>query len=82
MFGVGAHVASGLSLQFLLSALAERGANSLRLALLVGKHERRRVEVRADFIGFHLQGGFIVGYGIDCAERYRNLPGIYELVAE
>ncbi|MGN0009518.1 MAG: hypoxanthine phosphoribosyltransferase [Desulfovibrionaceae bacterium] len=75
-------VDSGLSMQFLLSTLAQRGAKSLRLAILLDKHERRRVEVRADFIGFHLQGGFIVGYGIDCAERYRNLPGIYELVAE
>ncbi len=75
-------VDSGLSMQFLLSTLAQRGAKTLRLAILLDKHERRKVEIHADFIGFSLQSGFVVGYGTDCGELYRNLPAIYEAVTD
>ena len=59
-----------------------RGARSLRLAALVDKNERREVDVRVDFAGFKLEEGFIVGYGLDYAEKYRALPDVEELVFE
>lgn len=68
---------TGHSMDFLFRQLAARGAKSLRLAALIDKHERREVPVTAHFVGFALPGGFIVGYGLDCAERYRELPALY-----
>ena len=73
---------TGHSMDFLLRQFAARGTRSLRLAVLVDKHERREVAVKADFVGFSLQEGFIVGYGLDYAEQHRNLPGIYEVIGE
>ena len=67
-------VDSGLSMQFLMRQFEARGARSLRLAALVDKNERREVDVRVDFAGFKLEEGFIVGYGLDYAEKYRALP--------
>ena len=59
-----------------------RGARSLRLAALVDKNERREADVRVDFAGFKLEEGFIIGYGLDYAEKYRALPDVEELVFE
>lgn len=73
-------VDSGRSMDFLAGLFSSRGARSLRLAALVDKKERREREVAIDFSGFLLDKGFLVGYGMDHAEAYRNLPGIYELV--
>lgn len=73
---------SGLTMEFLLSTLAQRGAKSLRLAILIDKHERRKVEIKPDFVGFTLEQGFIVGCGLDYAKRFRTLPGIYEVIPE
>ncbi|MCC8194363.1 MAG: hypoxanthine phosphoribosyltransferase [Deltaproteobacteria bacterium] len=73
---------SGHTMDFLLKLFAVRGAASLRLAVLVDKKERREVAVTPDFVGFTLDEGFIVGYGLDYAERYRELPAIYEVRAE
>lgn len=73
---------SGHTMDFLLQLFRVRGASSLRLAVLVDKKERREVDVRPDFVGFSLVKGFIVGYGLDYAERYRELPAIYEVVSE
>jgi hypoxanthine phosphoribosyltransferase len=75
-------VDTGHSMKFLLHQLAARGAKSLRLAVMVDKQERREVPVHADFTGFALTGGFIVGYGLDYAERYRELPAIFEIIPE
>ena len=75
-------VDSGLSMQFLMRQFEARGARSLRLAALVDKNERREVDVRVDFAGFKLEEGFIVGYGLDYAEKYRALPDVEELVFE
>ena len=68
---------SGLTAKVVLDHLAHRRPRRLRLCALVDKRERRRVDVEADYVGFVLEGGFIVGYGIDYAERYRHLPAIY-----
>lgn len=75
-------VDSGLSMQFLMRQFQARGARSLRLAALVDKNERREVDVHVDFAGFRLEQGFIVGYGLDYAEKYRALPAVEELVFE
>ena len=75
-------VDSGLSMQFLMRQFEARGARSLRLAALVDKNERREVDVHVDFAGFKLEEGFIVGYGLDYAEKYRALPDVEELVFE
>jgi hypoxanthine phosphoribosyltransferase len=70
---------SGLTARVVLDHLAHRRPRTLRLCTLVDKRERRRVDVKADYVGFVLERGFIVGYGIDYAERYRQLPAIYTL---
>lgn len=75
-------VDTGHSMHFLFRQLEARGALSLRLAVMVDKHERREVPVHADFVGFALPAGFIVGYGLDYAEKYRELPAIYEAILE
>ncbi|HJD96206.1 hypoxanthine phosphoribosyltransferase [Mailhella massiliensis] len=73
-------VDSGRSMNVLVRHLAALGAKSVRIAVLIDKKERREFVVHTDFVGFDLPAGFIVGYGLDCAERYRNLPAIYELL--
>lgn len=75
-------VDSGHTVSYLSRVLEERGAESVSLCALIDKHERREVEVRVDYAGFFLHEGFIVGYGLDYAEKYRNLPGIFQLVPE
>lgn len=73
---------TGHTMDFLLKQLAARGPLSVRVAALVDKHEHREQSVVTDFVGFSLQDGFIVGYGLDYAEQYRNLPAIYEVIPE
>lgn len=73
---------TGHTMDFLLKQLARRKPLSLRVAALVDKNERREQAVVTDFAGFSLQDGFIVGYGLDYAEQYRNLPAIYEVIPE
>ncbi len=72
-------VDTGLSLKFLLEELEAQGPSSLRVCALVDKKARREVEIQVDYVGFEIEEGFIVGYGIDYAERYRELPEIYVL---
>jgi len=67
-------VDTGLTLSYLLSSLHRRGASSVKLAALLDKHERREVAVEIDYLGFEIPDEFVVGYGLDFAERYRNLP--------
>lgn len=73
-------VDTGRSMDFLMRYFSSRGAKSIRLAALIDKKERREFSVHSDFAGFDLPSGFIVGYGLDYAERYRTLPAIYELL--
>lgn len=69
-------VDTGRSMDFLFKQLAARGAKSIKLCALVDKFERRTADIKVDFAGFRLDDGFIVGYGLDYAERYRELPEI------
>lgn len=67
---------SGLTLNYLVNYLNMRKPASVRLCTFLDKPGRRRVELSADYIGFTIPDGFVVGYGLDFAERYRNLPFI------
>ena len=69
-------VDTGLTLSYLLANLKSRGAASVKLAALLDKFERREKEVPIDYLGFRIPDKFVVGYGLDFAERYRNLPFI------
>ena len=69
-------VDTGLTLSYLLANLKSRGAESVKLAALLDKYERREKEVAIDYLGFRIPDKFVVGYGLDFAERYRNLPFI------
>ena len=69
-------VDTGLTLSYLLANLKSRGAASVKLAALLDKYERREKEVPIDYLGFKIPDKFVVGYGLDYAERYRNLPFI------
>lgn len=72
-------VDTGHSMDFLLRVLRMRNPKSLKICALIDKQERREKKIHVDFAGFKLTEGFIVGYGLDYAERYRELDGIYEL---
>ena len=69
-------VDTGLTLSYLLANLKSRGAASVKLIALLDKAERREREVPIDYLGFQIPDHFVVGYGLDFAERYRNLPFI------
>ena len=69
-------VDTGLTLSYLLQNLESRGAASVKLAALLDKFERREKDVKIDYLGFQIPDAFVVGYGLDYAERYRNLPFI------
>ncbi|MDE6167906.1 MAG: hypoxanthine phosphoribosyltransferase [Acetatifactor sp.] len=69
-------VDSGRTLSYLLEMLRDRGPRSLRLCTLLDKPERRVVEVNVDYTGFQIPDQFVVGYGLDYDQRYRNLPYI------
>jgi hypoxanthine phosphoribosyltransferase len=69
-------VDTGLTLSYLLANLKSRGAASVKLVALLDKHERRERPVEIDYLGFQIPDHFVVGYGLDYAERYRNLPFI------
>jgi hypoxanthine phosphoribosyltransferase len=67
-------VDTGLTLHYLQDILRRRGPASIRTACLLSKPSRREVDVQVDFIGFTIEDHFVVGYGLDYAEQYRNLP--------
>jgi hypoxanthine phosphoribosyltransferase len=70
---------TGITLQAIQKELRGLGPRSIRVCALVDKRERRLVDVPVDYVGFEIDKGFIVGYGIDYAERYRYLPDIYRI---
>ena len=75
-------VDSGVTLNYLEGYLKSRGAASLRICTLLDKPEGRRVDIDVDYIGFTVDDRFIVGYGLDYDQKYRNLPYITWLESE
>lgn len=69
-------VDTGLTLNYLLGILRTRSPRSLRAACLLNKPSRRKIDVTVDYVGFAIQDKFVVGYGLDYAEQYRNLSDI------
>ena len=67
---------SGRTLYYLMDTLRQRHPKSLHLCTLLDKPERRENEVRVDYVGFEIPDEFVVGYGLDYAQKYRNLPYI------
>jgi hypoxanthine phosphoribosyltransferase len=67
---------TGLTLRYLLNILRQRKPKNLRVAVLLDKVDRRLTDVQADYVGFPIPNEFVVGYGLDYAERYRNLPDV------
>ncbi|MBQ7035027.1 MAG: hypoxanthine phosphoribosyltransferase [Clostridia bacterium] len=65
---------SGVTLHNLMNLLRQRGPASIEICTLFSKPERRQVEVEAKYIGYEIPDAFIVGYGLDYAEQFRNLP--------
>ena len=74
-------VDSGRTLSYLMEMLKDRGPKSLRLCTLLDKPDRRVVDVNVDYTGFQIPDEFVVGYGLDYDQKYRNLPyiGVVEL---
>ena len=77
-------VDSGRTLSYLLEMLRDRGPKSLKLCTLLDKPSRRVVDVKVDYTGFEIPDEFVVGYGLDYDQRYRNLPfiGVVEFDAD
>lgn len=69
-------VDTGITLKRFMDDLRERNPASVRLCALIDKTARREVDVRIDYTGFRVNDEFVVGYGIDCNEQFRNLPDI------
>ena len=75
-------VDTGLTVAYMLDYLRNKRPASLRLCALLDKPSRRRVPVSIDYIGITVPDKFLVGYGLDCDEKYRNLPDICVLEGE
>lgn len=67
---------SGRTLSYLLEVLSKRNPASMKLCTLLDKPDRRTHEVYVDYVGFNIPDEFVVGYGLDYAQKYRNLPYI------
>ncbi|MGD2272103.1 MAG: hypoxanthine phosphoribosyltransferase [Desulfobacterales bacterium] len=72
-------VDTGLSLTYLSDHIKSFGPNSVKICALIDKHERRKTDITIDYVGRVIQEGFLVGYGLDYAEKFRNLPEVYHL---
>lgn len=70
---------TGLTLSYLTDNLRKRGAKSVKIVTLLDKPNRKNVEVKVDYLGFEVPNEFIIGYGLDYAEMYRNLPYVASL---
>lgn len=73
---------SGMTLSYLSNYLKGRNPKSIKIATLLDKPSRRKAKINADYIGFEVPDAFVVGYGLDFAEKYRNLPYIGVLKPE
>ncbi len=75
-------VDTGLTLFKLMEILENRNPKSVRICAFIDKRERREHSVKIDYTGFSLGEGFLVGYGLDCAEQFRQFPDVYRLEHE
>ena len=75
-------VDTGRTLSYLMDNLKQRGPKSLKLCAMLDKPDRRVVDIKADSTGFEIPDLFVIGYGLDYAQRYRNLPYIGVLEVE
>lgn len=75
-------VDSGLTLSYIKDVLEARNPNSIKIVTLFDKPEGRKVDFKADYVGFHVPNEFIIGYGLDYAEKYRNLKDILVIKPE
>ena len=65
---------SGITLNYLRELLIHRGVNSMKICTILNKPDRRKADIVADYVGFDIPDEFVVGYGLDYDEKYRNLP--------
>jgi hypoxanthine phosphoribosyltransferase len=72
-------VDTGLTAAYLIDYLKSLGPNTVKICALLDKHERRKTDIQIDYVGCQVEDGFLVGYGLDYAECYRNLPEICKL---
>lgn len=72
-------VDTGRTLSFLVEHMRLRGPKSVRICAMIDKRERRKTDIQVDYACHTVAEGFLVGYGLDFAENYRNLPGLYHL---
>ncbi|MEW6654950.1 MAG: hypoxanthine phosphoribosyltransferase [Bacteroidota bacterium] len=72
-------VDSGLSIKYIEELIAEHKPASMKVATLLSKPESLKYDVKIDYIGFEIPSKFVIGYGLDYAQKYRNLPSIYAL---
>lgn len=70
---------TGLTLKRIIKQVEEKGPDSIHVCVLIDKRERREEDVPVDYSGFRVEKGFLVGYGLDCNERFRHLSDIYSL---
>jgi hypoxanthine phosphoribosyltransferase len=70
---------TGLTLTHLRQHLLAREPRTIRICALIEKRERRKTDLQPDYVCYKIDQGFVVGYGLDYAEAYRNLPGIFNL---
>ena len=73
---------TGLTIKYIIENLESRRPESVKVCALLDKPARRKTQVTAHYNGFVIPDEFVVGYGLDCNEKYRNLPGIYVLKKE
>ena len=74
-------VDTGLTLQYLVDWLKERNPHSLKICVFLDKRKRRKVSLEADYVGFTVDDGFVVGYGLDFDEQFRFFPDVYVIDA-
>lgn len=67
-------VDSGLTVQYLVKTLAKRKPRSIKVCALLSKPQRRKIVVKVDYVGFQIPNKYVVGYGLDYQQHYRNLP--------
>ncbi len=79
VLGVEDIVDSGRTLEYILRNLQTRNPASVRACTLLSKPARREIPIPLDYVGFEIPDKFVVGYGLDYAEQYRQLPGVYHL---